>query len=244
MNKSFRWILVALILALATPLSADQDAVAAYRAAAAEASAAFATVTSYQGEISLREQIKGKLRKAENVSFVIERKPVRLLFKWNKGAFGGMIVSHVASRDGAANMLALGHGIQRAAGVTKLGFDSVIIDRLSPHHYRINQYQLEFLLDRFNAVFEKGVAAGTISFTDRGVQTRPTGLKLHVFDVAFSDDAAHGEEFRAARIGFDTVTKLPLMIELTDSKDRLYAAYEVKKIVLNAPVDPSIYKIR
>ncbi|MDP8223400.1 MAG: DUF1571 domain-containing protein [Candidatus Lernaella stagnicola] len=233
------------LLIFAASATADEDPLTTFKTVLAKAEQSYARVKHFEGEIEAQERVKGKLNEKEFIHFLIVKESKSFAYQWHKGGrYNGLVASHIAERDGEDKFRAIGTGKLKLIGVQHLGYYSYIVDKFYPHHFRIHEYGIGFLLGRMIRVHKRAEALAKLSVTDRGVVTRPSGAQVHLFETRLSPNAADGLEYSRTILGFSPEHDLPLLTELYDFEGRLHSRYEITELTLNGPYDQSAFDLK
>jgi len=227
--------------------SADQQtSLSALQQALKQASQSFNGINTYTAKVILEERHGGKIKGKEIVRAACTKKPFRLYFHWlDGGLYAGLQVSHDRRRDGANQLQALESGVRGMVGVTTWSLDSRIIRTFYPHHFKLTQYDLGFLLQHVADVLEKATAKGKIKVADRGIATNIIpGRRVHVFAIELSENPSDGLLYRRSVLGFDTATHLPRLVETYNFNDKLHARYVVEELKINPSIDENIFTLK
>jgi hypothetical protein len=221
------------------------DATVALTRAMDRADQAYRAVSAYTADVLAQERLGGKL-KTEKIRSVVSKNPFRAYFQWVEGGLHvGMKASYVAERDGPRHLLARGSGAAGLAGVQKLAFDSVVIKKVYPHHFDINQYHLGFMLEEMRRIAQRAAAKQRLAVTDGGISTTAVpGKRLRLYRAELSADPADGFRYRLCLYGFDEATALPLLIENYGFQNEAYSIYRILGLQLNPPIDPSVFDLK
>jgi len=135
-------------------------------------------------------------------------------------------------------------GVAGMIGVRRWHFDSKIVEKFYPHHFRMGQYNLPFLINHVQIVLKKAVAKGKIKVKVEGIDTGRLGRPIKLYHVALSKDPADGLLYLRGILGFDKETGLPALVEVYDFDNRLYKNYVIRSFVSNPRIDDSIFEIK
>nr|HPM76472.1 hypothetical protein [bacterium] len=122
----------------------------------AQAAQTYGGINTYIGEFVAVETHNGKIKGTETITAVFQKNPRKQYFRWlDGGLYAGLQASYVPERDGQNNLQALEAGVAGLAGVQTLDMTSKVIDKLYPHHFRINQYHVGFILQHIRETYKK-----------------------------------------------------------------------------------------
>jgi len=205
----------------------------------------FNSLTSYRSITLLEERHGGSIKGTEIVVCIYQKEPFSLYFGWQPGGlYDGLQATYVADRDGPDHFMALETGVRGLIGVKRWHLDSRIICGLYPHHFRMSQYHLGFLLKHVNEIHEKAQALGKIQVTDMGYKNDLIpGKRIKLFEIRLSDDPADGLLYKRSLIGFDETINMPLYIKTYNFDDELQLSYEITEFEPNAKIDPAIFEL-
>ncbi len=223
---------------------ADPSAVDVYEQELAQAVKTYAGLNTYIGEFVAVETHNGKIKGTETITAVFQKNPRKQYFRWlDGGLYAGLQASYVPARDGQNNLQALEAGVAGLAGVQTLDMTSKVIDKLYPHHFRINQYHVGFILQHIRETYEKGKAAGKVSVQQGQVdKTKIPGSALTMYTAVFAEGA--GVPYGWCLLGFDVANHLPRYVEIYDRQNRRYAVYILRKLQINAAIDPNMFTLK
>jgi hypothetical protein len=115
----------------------------------AQAAQTYGGINTYIGEFVAVETHNGKIKGTEQPSAVF-RKSAQAIFPLarRRAVRGAAGVLRARTRR-PEHLQALEAGVAGLAGVQTLDMTSKVIDKLYPHHFRINQYHVGFILRTF-----------------------------------------------------------------------------------------------
>lgn len=201
---------------------------------------------TYSAEVDVWE-LNGSAKKGEErVVCSIRTKSFSQYCRWQEGSiYQDLQASYVVKRDGVDYFKALETGLRGIIGVKRWHLDSKIIKALYPHHMRLNQYNLGYLIDHLDTVVKRAIAINKIEAAEQGLtHNEQVGGELTGFAVELSADPADELLYRRMELGFDTKTSLPLVIRLFGFDDKQYACYYVSKVKLNPQLADDIFILK
>jgi hypothetical protein len=207
----------------------------------AAAEAAIESIETYTCVIHCHERIKGKVRKPESILSRF-RRPRSIYLRWQEGPYEGLQCSHDPDRDGADKFMARETGMKGLVGARAWRHDEPMIDAMYPHHFRVHETNVMFLLDltaRTQARAEelgKLTVEGIVDETDRFLRRPATRL-----DCRLSPDPGDGLRWLRTQFWFDHETRLPLHFKLYDFDGEMSGEYAFAELVPNASLPANAF---
>jgi hypothetical protein len=201
-----------------------------------ETNAAYAQLDSYIARLTRREQINGKNMPEEVIKFMFRKQPWSLHFTWIGTEGHGREVVYVKGQyEGKIHtLLAAGDSVFMPAGKRmSLAPDSPLV--MAKCRYPITEAGIGASIDRITAILaanERGDKThGTL--TDLGVQKRPDYEgTLRIIEHKFPPNAEPVMPNGGKRIyGFDTTSKLPVLLLCFDNKGQEVEYYRYDRIM-------------
>jgi Protein of unknown function (DUF1571) len=244
------WILfpIAALVFLSIPLHAQQeseDASAKLLNVMKRAEASYSKFDTYRAVVTLEERIKGKMNGIERIDTMFSKSPFKVSFEWKPGGrLEGFRASHVLSRDGDQHFLARGAGLAGIVGATKFKVEGLTTAKILPHHFKMTQYHIGFLLHHAKSVVDKAKAKGMLKVKAVGADMQPGATAgLTYYRVFLSDDPADGLLYKGGLFGIDSRTSIPFYIELYDFAGNVHARYRVLSLDTNVALDEKAFDL-
>lgn len=214
--------------------------------AIAKAEQTFASVHNYTGVVHLRERHGGKIKGTEKAWGAYQKKPFKLYYRWlADGIYDGLQISHVLARDDSGHFMAVETGMRGLIGVRRWSFDSTFVKVLYPHHFKISNYHLGFLISHVKEVIQLAIKKNKIHVQIDGSSTTIIpGQRLTIYRIDFSADPADGILYRRCVLGFSETSSLPFSVETYNFEDQLHASYRIMEFVPNTQIDEGIFVLK
>lgn len=207
-----------------------------------EAQAALEAIESYTCVIHCHERTKGKVRKPETILSRF-RKPRSVYLRWLKGPYEGLQCSYDPSRDGPDRFMARETGMKGLVGARVYRHDDPLIDAMYPHHFRVHETNVAFLLELTARIQARAIELGKL--TVEGLVEEKDAF-LHRLasrlDCRLSADPKDGLRWLRTQFWFDHETKLPLHFKLYDFDGEMSGDYAFADFVPNAPLPPNAFE--
>jgi hypothetical protein len=203
---------------------------------------AYARIDSYTARLTRREQVNGKSKPEEVLLFKFRKEPWSVYFKWLSQNGQGREVVYVKGQyeNKIHTLLAAGDMPFTPAGKRMaLAPDSIFVKSASRHP--ISEAGIGANIERLSGLL---AAAGRGdrtrgSLSDLGVQKRtdyaaPLRLVAHNVPAGVADDLPRGGK---RLYGFDTETRLPVLLVTTDDKSEEVEYYRYDRILMPGKLD-------
>lgn len=210
----------------------------------ADAEAAMEAIETYTCVIHCHERLKGKLHKPESILSRF-RRPRSVYLRWQRGPYEGLQCSYVPERDGADRFKARETGVKGLVGAKAWRHDDAMIDKMYPHHFRVRETSVVFLLELTADIQRRAREMGKITVERPPVDEDDRLLRRPAtrLDCRLSGDPRDGLRWLRTQFWFDHETELPLHFKLYDFDGELSGEYGFTEFVPNAELPPDAFEL-
>jgi hypothetical protein len=202
------------------------------------AAEAYGRIDSYTARLTRRETVGGSDKPEEVLLFKFRKEPWSVYFKWLSKDGQGREVVYVKGmyEDKIHTLLAAGDILLMPAG-KRMSFDPNNTLVRSKSRHGITDAGMGASIDRLSALLGGDKRRGTLD--DLGVQNRPdyeNPLRMvsHTIPAGCEDDLPRGGK---RFYGFDTVTRLPVLVFATDETGKEVEYYRYDRILMPGKLD-------